>query len=172
MLARLFLALTLALPAGATTLAYDGKYLAADSQYTAGSSKTVGHIKLYLIPERHAVIAGAGTMSDVKKFVAWYREGSPLTEMKGDYQCLVVDLRTRKCVEYNSALVPLEQTSMATGGSGEDIAQTAMLCGKSAPESVSVACKMNIFTGEPVHFVDCTQKEPVVQTWRAKNGRK
>ena len=151
-----------------TTLAWDGKLLAADSQVTQNSHiithgtkifKTDDYILAFCgsFDEGYAfkdVIEGEIKMKDIsfgKDFTAvvWYSHG--------------------EIFEYYDTGLPIPITEkFAAYGSGASIALTAMVCGKTAHEAIELAKKLDIYTGGKVISYGW---EPTKKGKKKKNGQ-
>jgi hypothetical protein len=144
-----------------TTLAFDGKILAADSLYVGDSEYVYGHeSKIYIFANMAISISGEDTRGQA--FVRWITEDScndkkyP-TICKDTFAGLL--LTSEGCFEFagNCKGKGSKVRMPACYGSGHLFAKTAMGMGKNAHEAVEVACDHCIFTGPPVYSI--TQKQ-------------
>lgn len=137
-----------------TAIAWDGKTLASDRR--ANYSGMVGSVtKIFRV--NGLLIGGAGEQSFVLAVVEWVRAGrDPATfpaqqRDKDDWQpVLVIELDgTPSLYERTPFPVRYEQRCIAIG-SGREFARAAMHLGKSAAESVQVACDLDINCGNGI----------------------
>ncbi len=141
-----------------TTIAWDGKSLAADRQATSGGGgiRRVGEPKV-----RHVgryIYGGMGSMDDVEQIFEWLRNGGgdprPRLEEGGSYG-LAVDVGTGIAyfVEGKTPhLLPVHE-KVAAAGSGRDYALAALVLGKTAKQAIELAIKLDVFTGIGVDVV-------------------
>ena len=136
-----------------TTIAYDGKTLAADTQMTIGDTTDSTCIK---IVKRGAVLAGAcGTSAMCKAFRDWFIGGmrgdppKPYHAEKSDwsYWGLIFPPQSDSFLilqepGWNWLRAPFYAT-----GSGGDIATGALAMGATAEEAVRVASRFDTATG-------------------------
>jgi hypothetical protein len=133
-----------------TTIAYDGKTLAVDSQATAGSTVFGEANKLFPLDDgRYAAFAGC--LSVFPEVVAWLNGEGEMPELNDEepFGGIIVSpdgsaLEITKNMRIFPASIPW------SGGSGEVIAFAAMHSGKTAEEAVELACTLDIYTGKPV----------------------
>lgn len=167
-----------------TTIAFDGRYVAADGRCTNGNM-IVGkaHRKLWLIKaivrgkEEEVVLAGAGAFEDLTVIKNWLEQGgdffsqdpeATVPEIKPESVEGFIVTQSGEVFSWESGLVALEQEVPAMGGSGGIFAVSAMLCGKSAPDAIKVAMELDIATGGKIlcfdtktwQFVDPDTLEP------------
>ncbi|SUE95774.1 proteasome subunit beta [Ectopseudomonas mendocina] len=149
-----------------TTVAYDGRFLAADGRSTLGnliSGKAVKKIFQLLTcangVQVQAVLAGAGSFQTVN-IVKSHLERNDLFESElipeiepGSFQGLLV-LETGEVYDLEDKLVPLPAEIPVAIGSGTDYAMAAMVMGKSAPAAVEVACELDVYSGGKIAVFD------------------
>lgn len=129
-----------------TTIATDGKTMAADTQ--AGDP----YIQPFSAEKMHKVgkelIGGAGCYGEILAFVNWYpkkhRPGAsePILEHT---EMLVVSLAKITCWEHS--FFPFEIPPPAAIGSGAGYAIAAMKAGATPVEAVRIAAELDPFTG-------------------------
>ena len=131
-------------PALATTIAYDGKTVAFDSQRTCGHYKTWTNAKVTRI--RGALVGCAGDVAEIMKFKAWY--ANPLLPFPGtkEIEVLVVE-PNGKVYTYGDNPTKIEISAPCAIGSGGSIALGAIVAGKTAKEAVEIAATQDIYTG-------------------------
>ncbi|WP_028449689.1 hypothetical protein [Chitinibacter tainanensis] len=144
-----------------TTVAWDGKTLAADRQVTYGNQRFEIK-KLFVIGDGKLLMAGAGTADDLKLFASWLEDSFADNELLfggetpeiDDLQAIVINTQTGESYLYGEKLVPIEIKAPFAIGSGGDFAMAAMKLGKSAKEAVELASEIDIFSGFGVDYVD------------------
>jgi ATP-dependent protease HslVU (ClpYQ) peptidase subunit len=135
-----------------TICAYDGKTLATDSQYTAGTTKSYGQ-KLFVIEK--GVIGLAGVCSGFELFVDWIKKGAnpdkyPLYLRENNVEALLIKGKgkNRKVFHYeNNTPYPLQFKPPFAIGIGQSFALAAMACGKDAVEAVEIAIQFDSTCG-------------------------
>jgi len=136
-----------------TTIAYDGKTLAADTLVTSGSL-AFGHTrKLHKLTDgRH--VALCGNMALEPEILAWLngKGEKPVLDADEEIGGLLVD-KKGNAFEVSGSLRLHPACVPWAGGSGEHIALAAMALGKTAVEAVALACKMDVKTREPIDSV-------------------
>lgn len=145
----------LACPAQATTVIYDGKYLAADTQVTVTypHSRTLDR---YFETKIHKVkgywIAGAGNLEDIKRFVRWM-QGLEDYPLDGSFNCLVISKKTTLLyTDYD--MNPKRVAVPVVLGSGGKYALHAYLTKHcNVEEAVSAAFKEDMWSGGPIEVV-------------------
>jgi len=134
-----------------TTIAFDGRHLAADSLVTSDIKYQKPFRKVRKF--RNGIIAaGAGSLSQLVLFFEWCNLGMP------DDEIPVHDLDAIIIIEgipyqFNGALVPLDIDPPFSLGSGAHIALGAMAAGASARKAVSIAARYDPGTGGSVNWV-------------------
>lgn len=137
-----------------TTLAYDGRYLAADSQVTTGDIKLTSR-KMFEIknPEGvRLVVCGCGGWGHIHAATAALAEGKKLP--KGDYGMLVWTEGEGVSELCGRTRYPADCYDQLALGSGAQAALGAMKAGATAGEAVAIAASIDISTGLPVIVFD------------------
>ena len=133
-----------------TTIAYDGKSIAADSQGTCGFIEQSPFTKIFEVDDYY--IAGSGSYSTILAIVDWFRNGRPQGQIpEFDKDSLsglfVVDKETKMLEVYGAKTLKFPTTSFSNApnalGSGEEFAMGALLSGASASQAVLVACRLD-----------------------------
>ena len=148
-------------PVLATTCAFDGHMLAADSQRTRGNGKQMNAIKIHAFPNHHTYCACAGDCSKIERFLRWYKSDL-LTpeEIKGEYEVMMV-FEDGECRDYVGTNQEYTTVSAPFAiGSGEDFALAAMACGKTAAEAIAIAEQLDTYTGGQIHTVVLPTNKP------------
>lgn len=151
-----------------TTIAWDGKMIAVDSQVTEPTTgRRCSDIdKLHHVSDH--IIAGAGCPFRIQQFLDWFEEQgesferlpNPFADEKvDDFTAIVVD-RQGKCWEYTSLLSPIEIKDKEAWGSGAGIAQGLMAAGKTAKQAIEIMCKqrLDVFTGGSVQWAQVKKR--------------
>lgn len=132
-----------------TTIAYDGKSVAVDSQCTNGA--TVSRMNKALRLKGGGLLISAGKTNDAYRVKRWLDEGS-----KGDppavddgFGAFLIRGGRIRLFAGGSEPQPLPDKFFAIG-SGRDFAIAAMHLGLSAEEGVKIACKYDAYTGGPI----------------------
>lgn len=141
-----------------TTIAWDGKTLAADRLAAYGSLATT-ITKIYRIDG--LLVGGSGESSLIGMMVEWVRGGRqisafPATQRdKDDWQPLLVVERDGSTSVYERTPHPIrhEQKFIAIG-SGRDFAMAAMHLGRTAREALEVACALDVSSGHGIDTLE------------------
>jgi hypothetical protein len=156
-----------------TTIAFDGKTIAADSRETHGSDDG-GSLKMVcakLFRKRvgegrkahDVIIATAGESSPGMLFVDWYGSGREIPKMLqlaiADFVCLVLTPTGLYEADGYCHLVKRDDTQYAIG-SGAKEALAAMYCGKSAAEAVRIAARIDPYTGGRIVSMSLDEPKP------------
>ena len=135
-----------------TTVAWDGRTLAADRQVTYGNTRAAGR-KLFDCAEY--IYAASGTAFEAELIARWLRDGarpSSRVRLEDDegHRCGIVvqkaDGRAFVAQGRTVVLVGHREAPLACG-SGCDFALAAMAMGKSAVQAVRFAERFDIYTG-------------------------
>lgn len=141
-----------------TTIAYDGRLVAIDSQVTAGSVKFTEK-KWYegSTPDGdHFILFGSGNVCDIQECSRLLQEYGLETakDYEGDFGAFIVGLRSNPVVlEAEGGVIEVRRTAYANG-SGQAAALAGLVDGKSATDAVLLASKVDLYTGGPVHTYD------------------
>jgi hypothetical protein len=130
-----------------TTIAWDGKTLAADTQATS-SGMPYKAIKLFALADG-SLFAGSGDYGQILAVKDWLEGGSVLADRpKADDFAGLLVTPTGEAFKLEDALmrIPLFQPFFAIG-SGRDFAMAAMHCGRRAREAIEIATLFDVFTG-------------------------
>lgn len=149
-----------------TTVAYDGRFLAADGRSTAGGMVTGKNVqKLFMLDLTangtvvRGVFGGAGCF-EVLLLVKQYLENNDLFEAElvpeiepETFQGLIV-LETGEVYGLEHKLVPMPQETPCSIGSGSPFALAAMASGKSASAAIEVAKQLDCYSGGNTRVFD------------------
>ena len=132
-----------------TTIAWDGKTLAADRQAHHGPSNTKYERKKLCVLDGKA-IAGAGRASLNDAMANWITYGGDLPDAckEGEYTVVVANAEN-ECEVYEGVPIPLKIPAgvKLAWGSGAQAAMAAMECGKDAREAIEIASRVDLDTG-------------------------
>lgn len=137
-----------------TTIAWDGKTLAADSQIT-GENFIYGVEDRKIFRVNKDLIATAGDSAQCLSFVDWYRDQSQDYPEKMDDLAVLV-ITSNGAFEYTSHKTPQPVTAPHSVGSGSGFAMGAMLAGASSKKAVDIASRLCKYTGGPVRTMRLT----------------
>jgi hypothetical protein len=153
-----------------TTIAYDGRYLAADTlahRHNTPSNLLTPKIDMC---EGFAYAVGGCWLPMLGTLIAWHRAGGHpaafpnLGDLKGGL--LVVELATGRLWVASSECHWLdEEAAPYTCGSGGDYALAAIDCDRNAMEAVQVASNRDLHTNDTIDFIDLEWPEKGVQRW-------
>lgn len=134
-----------------TTIAWDGKTLAADRQSTSGNLRYATS-KIRKI--KGSLYAAAGTAAIINEAFAWIEAGAipidmPLAQRDKDDGCYILRVDPdEKIYLYERSPYPSEikQVQFAIG-SGRDLALAAMYMGATAEQAIVIAHHFDVTTG-------------------------
>lgn len=139
-----------------TTITYDGKTLAVDSQITSEMGLIVSKKcnKLYEISEHeHLAICGDRALfEDFAQAVA-DRDSESMFDSDDIVTGVLFNTQTKECFEIDSQFRMIRIEPPYARGSGEAVALTALHCGKNAVQAIEVACELDVYTGGRVNHV-------------------
>ncbi len=142
-----------------STIAANRKEMAADSQSTAGPTKSrTPRPKVQRI--NSDLVAAVGITDIIPRFFEWYKKGRPeddKPDLGESFEALV--LTPGGLFQYYNRLEPIGIVEAFYAiGQGSEIALGAMAAGASPDRAVEIACELNIYTGPPV-LVERLQEE-------------
>lgn len=141
-----------------TTIAYRAGYLAADTRAYSGGKTPIGQkTKIFHDPE----LKMAGGVSSPhpgfgERFWLWLTGQEGDIEFAKDIEFTALTLQDGDVFIYENSLHPtgpLTATYYAIG-SGREFALGAMEMGASAAEAVRVACKLDVWSADPIMVLD------------------
>ena len=141
-----------------TTIACDGRILAADTMMTLGNERIYGVQKIKVRDGRAYAISGIGAMLD--PLIDWHVAGHVALDapkLGGDetWSLLVINAVGKLSYFTNTAPYPLAVPAPFAMGSGQDYAMGMMKgAGKTAVQAVEFCCKQDLYTGGEVHAVN------------------
>lgn len=141
-----------------TTIATDGKTIAADSQRTAGSERIDLCSEKIIVRDGH-VFAFTGTYGYFAAAIRWFLAGAdpekaPKVAGQESWRLIVIGADC-KLMCFSDAvpfgeLFPYPQAF----GSGCNYATAALMLGKSPAEAIELAKSLDVYTDGPVQVVD------------------
>lgn len=155
-----------------TTIAYDGKVLAADTAHWKSDTLGWNGDKIRTVTDRSGKIVVAYAVCGSYMFSLTIeqhildlldgRRVDPVTVSEDQYfYAFVIDMRDSEPILFEVGPDMILQPAgypMAIGSGGE-IALTAMRCGKNAIKAVELACETNAYTRGPVTALDCKKRK-------------
>lgn len=141
-----------------TTIAWDGRTLAADTRNTNGNTAWCGE-KLHRLADGR-LFAGCSDAGAVIAAVEWLNDpsqGKPQIDKETGFCGLLV--KRDGSVWYVDRYLAPQRVSQPfiAAGSGRDFAMAAMHLGKSAVDAIEVAAEFDIYTGGPIRFLTLEQ---------------
>lgn len=132
-----------------TTVAFDGRNVAADSMSTVGGIMAGYHGKLFA--HRGVIATGTGDAALCKRFRDWVQAGMrgeppPMKMGENEAQCMLFYAPNRYIDFDEAGPIPLEAPFVAYG-SGREIALGALAAGASAARAVEIAASLCPYTG-------------------------
>ena len=137
-----------------TTIVFDGKTLAVDSQLTAGSC-IVG-MKNKIQDIGGYFVAGCGTTDGIDLVINHFINGAekPSGISANDADVLFVNKETGEAFRaFGDTLVMSKTVIPFFGGSGAEIAQGAYQVCNDPIKALKVAMKLDVYTGGPINTV-------------------
>jgi ATP-dependent protease HslVU (ClpYQ) peptidase subunit len=138
-----------------TTIAYDGKTIAADTQLTFGNIKSLCR-KIYRFPEKEWIMACAGETNvegQVLDFLRGKADRPNDKELK-KFEAIVVN-KEKEVFFFSEGLILQPVVSRTSAyGSGWQIAQAALHLGLPARSAVELASELDIYTNNIIDVYD------------------
>ena len=137
-----------------TTIAWDGKQLAADRRVVSGNTLCVPETKIKqvnLVGHGNCIAVGAGHCGTVTRLIKCLENGDPITKDTEDENGILVVFDNQSITIYSDGHKydhPLSEPN--AWGTGADIARGALLAGADAQRAVEIASKVDIYTGDGV----------------------
>ena len=141
-----------------TTIAWDGKILAADGQITRDHSIVMATTqqKIFKNVGVFDVLAFCGDWMPVDDFLGWAENPEETQPPIGAYTVIFV---INGVLHFSNMETPISECmTLPSGavdawGSGAHLALGALHSGKTARQAVNLACKLDVFTGGKVRSV-------------------
>lgn len=159
-----------------TTIAFDGKILAADTAHWRGDVISWLADKLHVLDDGYkpvAVYGWAGNYSKALPLQEWIPKllnGEKLESREAtdadEWQAIIVDLRPSE--ELRTYILSPDMILAPCGqfiaiGMGEHTAMAALRCGKDATQAVQLCCDTTAFTAGPVTAYDVKKRRYVIE---------
>ncbi len=133
-----------------TTIAFDGRTMAADTQQSGDFIDQFRAPKIVGSKDRRILTAGAGRVSSIERLRAWFFAGAdlallPQLEEKDDSTLLIV--QGGKVFELDREGFLIEVGAPYAIGTGAKFAMGAMLAGADARQAVRIAIKLDPDSG-------------------------
>lgn len=141
-----------------STVAWDGKVMAADSQCTMGDSKCLDIQKIYRIKDM--IVGFSGGWNAITRVRGWIEDGmdpDDRPETNGDVDCLlVIPGRTVMIlIDVDDKPVFVENIhNLAAIGTGGGIALGAMMAGANAEKAVDLAKEVDLYSGGKTRVIN------------------
>lgn len=126
-----------------TTIATDGRTIAADSLATCGDVISGSRCKKLHKLSDGSVIGASGEVTHIYKALTAIENG---TAYKGNFKLLRL-FPSGELLLYEGCLSPIPEEAPAAIGSGWVAALTAMDCGATPKEAVKAAIKRDVYSG-------------------------
>lgn len=140
-----------------TTIAYDGKTLAADSRATS-SGMPYKVVKIFTLADG-SLFAGSGDYGQIIAVKEWLENTDSQKPNAADFAGLLVTSDgVLFRIEETLGRLPVHEAFHAIG-SGRDFAMAAMHCGRTAREAIEIASLYDVFTGGEVMAFDVDRRE-------------
>lgn len=141
-----------------TTIAYDGRIIAADSRITSGgylSDDKFLKLRKIRIERRVLLAAAAGALVDILKFFKWVEGGMDADLWDMDEENLegvaFEVVKTKLVIRlFSEGPTPMDTMCPFAIGSGGQFAEGAMLAGATAIDAVKIAAKRDLRTNAKV----------------------
>lgn len=148
-----------------TTIAWDGKLLAADTQLTVDNIKTVVR-KILTVDPLGWVWAAAGEVDKEVEVLQFLKgEGpEPAPKRLREFEAICID-KEGKVFLYQEAVHPIPISSFIAIGSGGKIAMAAMHLGLDAKAAVGVASELDVNTNKYIDTYCPATKEFKYSKW-------
>jgi ATP-dependent protease HslVU (ClpYQ) peptidase subunit len=147
-----------------TTVAWDGKTLATDSQGTTEAGFKSRMTKLFVSADKKRAFAGTGSRAEIHELQDWLirmnRDSDNRPTLTDDAtHGIYVDEYGAYYVEgKRPVLIPVEDT--VTGvGSGRNMAIAALRCGRTAEQAVLLAEEFDAWSSGPVQTWEAPESE-------------
>lgn len=144
-----------------STIAANRTHMAADSQSTAGQTKSRTPRRKVQRINGH-LVAAVGRTDAIPAFFEWYQKGRPKDdkpELGEAFEALA--LTPEGLFQYYERLEPVEVVEESWAiGRGSEVALGAMAAGASPERAVQIACELNVYTGPPVVVERLREEDP------------
>ena len=145
-----------------TTIAWDGKTLAADKRATVNG---MAHTTKKLIRIKNGPMAGAicgwsNSIAVAMEMIHWLESGAdikefPAAQRTDEWSPVILITYSQQVFVYEKGPFPIERSfsdAMALG-SGREFAMGAMAFGATSQEAIAIATKLDVYTGDGIDFM-------------------
>lgn len=136
-----------------TTIATDGKTMASDSRATSGDVIVGRRVKKLWKLEDGTIIGGAGTQTQILKFVEWFQKDDDSPPPKKLNDLMVLVLYPDGKIDQFEGGVFLPTEAPAAIGTGWISALTAMDMKATPAQAVKMAIKRDVYSGGPIQVL-------------------
>jgi ATP-dependent protease HslVU (ClpYQ) peptidase subunit len=136
-----------------TTIATDGRSMAADGRVCAGATIFGSNAKKIIRLADGRICGCAGNSRYQAPFVAWLANGGDLPEMDDEFEALVL-MPDGTVVSYDHKGRSLPEELPTASGSGREFALAAMDLGASPEEAVKAACARDTMSGGEITVLE------------------
>lgn len=154
-----------------STLAFDGRYLAADTLLCNGHARLGEVQKLQRLRGARWLYGGAGNSQDVLAVERWIHQYGFTDEQRPkvaeNFVALAYNIDKKCLYELEDNLLPQPVTAAEhwAVGAGYQFARAAMACGKNAMEAIEVAIHFDLYTGGHVEYFDTQDLTDQPRRW-------
>lgn len=140
-----------------TTIATDGKVIAADGQSTTGDMVTgTETVKLTRLPDG-SIVGGCGELAPMRRAInCLHSPDAHPDDLTGEFTLLRL-CSDGKVLVYEGCLFAFELPAPVAVGTGREFAMGAMLAGKGPKEAVDIAIQRDIYSGGTVLVMEPTR---------------
>lgn len=151
-----------------TTIAFDGRYLAADTLGVRGGNRSELPGCKIEVRDGYSFATGGYWGHYRSQLIAWHVAGHDPRSCPGagvEGAVLVLSPQRELFVFTHEAPFPDPEVAPFALGTGGDIALGAMGAGLTAMEAVALAARWDLKTGGPIDFIDFEHIDKGVQRW-------
>jgi ATP-dependent protease HslVU (ClpYQ) peptidase subunit len=158
-----------------TTVTFKDGIMAADSRQSHTYIDQVEAKKIYIV--NGDVIGLAGSLADFPKFLKWYKQEKnnigDIIESKHEITNIEALVHHKgKLYHFDENCIAIPMGNIAAIGSGGEAAMGAMLAGVSAPEAVKIACQLDMYSSEPIKYVEVENPVKRLKVYRGLRRKK
>lgn len=130
-----------------TTIATDGKTIAADGLCVSGEMITDSNAKkLTRLPDG-SIVGGCGELAPIRRAIdCLHAPGAHPDDFTGEFMLLRL-MPDGEIIRYEGSLFGVETPAPAAIGTGREFAVGAMLAGKAAKRAVEIATSCDVYSG-------------------------
>lgn len=136
-----------------TSIAWDGKELAADGLACRGETIVHTNVNKILKLKNGGYVAWAGSVTSGLAFKKWLDAEADAPDGIGDYIVLYIDPKGKPWFYDNTTKVVMSAPKRGAFGSGMDAAMAVLEHKGTALEAITIACKIDPFSGGKIRSV-------------------